>query len=341
MIALLPLILQAASPAPAPATVATRTVTAVGETEAVASARDAADDLAIWRDARRPARSLIVATDKQRGLNVYDLTGRQRFTIAAGRLNNVDLAEIRIGGRRRIVVVASDRTDRADSHLALFDLDPVSAVLTPLALVRVGVGEAYGLCLYHPRGQALQAFLVNKDGLISQVALDFMGAVPRGRVVRTLRLATQSEGCVTDPRTGSLFVGEEDVGVWRFDADAHAPTAGRLIAPVDGVRLVADVEGLAIARTGARGGWLIVSSQGDSAYAAYRLSDFGFAGRFRIAAGRFGATSDTDGIEISTASFGRGLEGGIMVAQDGDNAPHAQNFKIVRWRDVARTLRLR
>ncbi|MEI9928548.1 MAG: phytase [Sphingomonas sp.] len=52
-------------------------------------------------------------------------------------------------------------------------------------------------------------------------------------------------------------------------------------------------------------------------------------------------TSDTDGIEISTASFGPGAQGGLMVAQDGDNAPEAQNFKIVRWGDVRRALRLR
>ncbi|NWM24772.1 phytase, partial [Escherichia coli] len=53
--------------------VTTAEVKAIGETQAVASLEDAADDPAIWRNARDPKRSLIVATDKKAGLNVYDL----------------------------------------------------------------------------------------------------------------------------------------------------------------------------------------------------------------------------------------------------------------------------
>jgi 3-phytase len=301
-----------------------------------ATRRDAADDPAIWRDARHPERSLIVATDKQAGLNVYNLQGKLLSSFHAGRVNNVDL---RIW-RGRVIVAASDRNDVAHAKLALFELDTRTARLSELGRFDAGAGEGYGLCLYQRRG-SLSAFVVDKDGAIRQLAISANGSGVRTGIVRTMKLATQSEGCVADDRTGNLFVAEEDVGIWRFDADPEGSVTPTRIASDDGVRLVADAEGLAIAAQGRRGGYLVASSQGDSAYAVWRLSDFSYAGRFRIAPGAtIDGTSDTDGIEIATASFGAGLSGGIMIAQDGDNAPEAQNFKIVRWADVRKALGL-
>ena len=194
------------------------------------------------------------------------------------------------------------------------------------------------MCLTRIAG-VLHAFVVLKDGTINQVALDLQGSAPSGRIVRTMKLATQSEGCVVDDRTAMLYVAEEDVGIWRFGAAPDAPTAATPVAKVDGRTLVADVEGLAIAAEGTNGGYLVASSQGDNAYALYALPDLGYVGRFRITAGRVGATSETDGIEIVTGNLGSGFPGGLMVAQDGDNAPAAQNFKLVAWLDVLRALR--
>jgi 3-phytase len=306
-------------------------VQAVAETEPVGTGNaDAADDPAIWRNPANPAESLIVGTDKKAGLYLYGLDGRRRHFVDAGRVNNVDLVEF--GGR--VIVAASDRNDVLQGKIALFQLDPAAARLLPLGTVAAGPGEAYGICL-GARGGVLDAFVVMKDGTIAQVALDLSGTVPAGRIVRTLKLATQSEGCVVDPRSHSLFVGEEDAGVWRFDSDpAGSPTPIRF-AGVDGKTLVADVEGVAIA-----GDHLIVSSQGDNAYAAFTLADGRFVGRFRIGAGRFGATSETDGIAAMTGDFGAAFPGGLFVAQDGDNAPAAQNFKLVPWADVAKALGL-
>ncbi len=317
-----------------------RPIPAFSETDAVASLDDAADDPAIWRNPGNPAQSLIVATDKKAGLNVYGLDGHLRSSIAAGRVNNVDLrSDVMIGGQRSILVAASDRTTIGDGRLALFALDGDRATLSPIARVPIAMAEPYGLCLYHA-GDGLYAFVVGKDGSIIQLRIDVAGASPTATPVRTMKLATQSEGCVADDRTGTLYVAEEDAGIWRFGAAADASTTPVRLASVDGVRLIADVEGVAIAAKGRRGGWLIASSQGDSAYAVWRLPDYRYVGRFRIAAnGGIGGTSETDGIEVSTANFGGAFKGGLMIAQDGDNAPSAQNFKLVRWADVPRGLR--
>jgi 3-phytase len=330
----------AVSPLPAaaaPETV-TKTVTVTAKAETVpvgTAAADAADDPAIWRNPRRPARSLIVATDKKAGLYVYGLDGKVRDFSPDGRLNNVDLVGM---GRRGVIVVASDRNDEAAARLRLYRLDTRREKLVPLGTVRGGAGEAYGVCLMRV-GAQLHAFSVLKDGTVAQVAITLGGATPKGRIVRRLRLETQPEGCVVDPRSHTLYVGEEDRGIWAFDARAVASRRGRLVAPVDGAQLVADVEGLALAPRGRRGGWLIASSQGDNAYALFRLPGLKPAGRFRIAAGALGATEETDGIAFHPGTFGPDYPAGLFVAQDGENAPAAQNFKLVSWAEVLAALR--
>ena len=337
---LLPLAACAASTSEVPVvpTTPAASVQARGETDAVATANaDAADDPAIWRNPANPAASLIVGTDKKAGLHVYDLTGTDRFFIDAGQVNNVDLKDM---GEAGVIVAASDRNDRKNAKLALFRLDTANAKLIPLGAVPVGAGEAYGVCLYRAGGK-LHAFNVIKDGTIRQVELDLSGAAPTGKLVRTMKLATQSEGCVADERTHRLYVGEEAAGVWRFDARPDGPVAGTRIAAADGQQLVADVEGVAIAAEGeGDGGYLLVSSQGDHAYAVYRLSDEAFVGRFRIAPGRFGATEETDGIEVLTGDFGPDYPGGLFIAQDGYNPPRAQNFKFAAWADIKSALQL-
>lgn len=332
----LPAVLAAVLPLPAVAAPETAVVVAKAETVPVGTAAaDAADDPAIWRNPRRPARSLIVATDKKAGLYVYGLDGKVRDFSPDGRLNNVDLIAM---GRRGVIVVASDRNDEAAARLRLYRLDTRREKLVPLGTVSGGVGEAYGVCTMRA-GMRLHAYSVLKSGTVAQVAITFGRGKPRGRIVRQLRLETQPEGCVVDRRSRTLYVGEEDRGIWAFDARATASRKGRLVAPVDGVHLVADVEGLALAPQGRRGGWLIASSQGDNAYALFRLPGMKPAGRFRIAAGRLGSTEETDGIAFHPGAFGQDYPGGLFVAQDGDNAPAAQNFKLVSWSDVLAALR--
>ncbi len=314
-------------------------VPAVAESEPVDSAADAADDPAIWRNRRAPANSLVIGTDKQAGIHVHDLSGKRLNFTPAARLNNVDLREI----AGRVIVAASDRADEATAHVALFTLDTATAKLVPMGRYPVGPGEAYGMCLWtRARDKALFGFVVLKDGRIDQLSIDLRpGAAPIVRTVRSMKLGTQSEGCVVDDRTGLLYVAEEDVGLWRFDADPAAPLTATAIAKVDGTTLVADAEGLAIVPAGRSGGYLIASSQGDNAYTLYRLPGVTYAGRFRIGGGTIDGTSDTDGIEVMKGDFGPGLRGGLMVAQDGDNAPATQNFKFVSWDAVRRALRLR
>jgi 3-phytase len=314
-------------------------IAASGETAPVGTANDdAADDPAIWRNSVNPAASLIVGTDKKAGLYVYGLDGKVRDFIAAGALNNVDLREVR---PNMIVVAASDRTDVAEPRIALFRLDGATGKLTTLgAQVFLPQGhapaEAYGFCMGGALadGEIARAYVVLKDGEVAESRLVERDGVIQPEYLRSVKFATQSEGCVVDDRTGKLYVAEEDIGIWKVDlrASSLAATAFATVGPEHG--LVDDVEGLALAPEGANGGWLVASSQGDNAYVLLDLATAKPTRRFRIAAGQFGPTSDTDGIELVLGDFGPAYPAGLFVAQDGNNAPDAQNFKLVDWSKI-------
>ena len=315
------------------------TVMAVAETPPVGTANeDAADDPAIWRNAADPSQSLIIGTDKKGGLYVYDLKGAQKSFLAAPGMNNVDVVELADG---RIVVAASDRSDLANGHIFLAVLDRGSGTLTPAGRVAVGPGEAYGICIDKPSsgtvpGNQFTVFNAPKNGVIYRTVISDQAGVFAGTTTTLANVATQPEGCIADPRTGTLYIGEEVAGLWAIDTSTGAK---RMIAPIDNKLLVADLEGLAIAPEGANGGYLVGSSQGDNAYAVWRLPDHTPLGRFRIGAGTFGSTEETDGIELDNRDFGPDFPGGIFIAQDGINPPAAQNFKYARWDEILAALK--
>jgi 3-phytase len=310
------------------------TVTARAETPPVGTAReDAADDPAIWRNPANPAASLIVGTDKKGGLYVYDLKGAQKSFLAAPGLNNVDLIDISGG---RVLVVASDRSDLTTVNLFMALLDTATGKLAPAGKIAVGPGEGYGICMVKPAGsEGVIAFSAPKGGTIYRTVIKEAGGVFTGTTTTLAQVSTQTEGCIADPRTATLYIGEEDAGIWAIDMNTGAK---RMVASIDNKLLVADVEGLAIAPEGKDGGYLVASSQGDNAYAVFRLPDVTPVGRFRIGKGRFGSVEETDGIELDHRYFGPDFPGGLFIAQDGVNAPNAQNFKYVRWDEILAAL---
>ena len=114
VLGLLPLLLAGcATPQPVMSPLPTASVTASVETDPVGTADDAADDPAIWRNAADPAASLVVATDKQAAIHVYDLKGKRLHSAPSPRLNNVDLRDM--GGTTGVLVAASARQDIANA----------------------------------------------------------------------------------------------------------------------------------------------------------------------------------------------------------------------------------
>jgi len=322
-------------------------VPAAGETVAVGTANaDAADDPEIWADPTDPSRVVIFGTDKKAGLYVYNLDGSVRQFMPDGDLNNVDLRpNFPTPNGPRVLVAASDRL-RIGAALYLFD--PATLDLTRWGVAPVALTEPYGLCM----GRLGETFLVIVNGTDGQVRQLAVSAGPDGGIrsaeQRRFGLAAQTEGCVVDDIKGVLYIGEEGRGIWRFPLDPAKGAQGTLIAQAPSGMLKPDVEGLTLMREGAQT-WLIASSQGDSAFAVWRVDTETpvYSGRFSVMAGA-GAdpVTGTDGVAALGGPVGPYSQGLVVVQDDADTAGQApgqaprQNFKLVDWRDVRRALTL-
>jgi 3-phytase len=334
--------------APPPATSKLALVKPTMETRPVEGGGDAADDPAIFVHPTDPARSVIVATDKKAGLYVYDLTGKPLQFLPDGKMNNVDLRSgFRLGGKTTTLVAASDRTHKS---IALYSLDADTRMLTAVAdgEQATGLSDPYGLCLYRSREGATYVFISDPNGGVRQWKLV---ATPAGKVraekVRDLKFDTQTEGCVADDETGALYVAEEDVALWKLGAEPSTGQAKTAVVRIaDNPALKDDLEGVGLYAQQGGKGYLVVSSQGNNSYAVFkREGDNAYVGSFAViadgAAGIDGI-SETDGLDVTSASLGAGLEGGAFVAQDGRNVspPENQNFKLVPWSAIATKLGL-
>jgi 3-phytase len=320
-------------------------VPAAGETEAVGTAnRDAADDPEIWADPKDPSRALVIGTDKQAGLYAYDLSGKARQFIPDGKLNNVDLRDGFPTPRGPRVLVAA--SDRGRMGAALYLLDPATLRIEPWGVVPLDLVEPYGLCLGR-LGDAFVVIVNSTDGQVRQFAVSAgPDGAPKTVEQRRFGLATQPEGCAVDDAKGLLYIGEENHGLWRYPLAGLAQ--GALLASAPSDQLKPDVEGMTLLREGEKT-WLVVSSQGDSAFAVWRVdrAEPAYAGRFSVVGGA-GAdpVTGTDGVAGFGGAIGAFPEGLLVMQDDADSAGEApgaaprQNFKLVDWREVKRALGL-
>ncbi|MFB8236885.1 phytase [Kitasatospora purpeofusca] len=313
-----------------------------------------------------------------------------------GRFNNVDLVQdLRLSGGRADVAVVSDR---GNDRLRIYRIDrdksggPLTDITDPgvrpvFSADQTEINEqktAYGLATWTDRSTGRSYAVVSQRNRTRLALLELI-ATPNGTVdyrqVRTIDLPSsfrlpngtswtpcaepgelpQVEGMVVDPADGTLYAGQEDVGIWRIDAgltgtpelidkvreygvpgtyDAETEECTPGADPgYGGKRLTADVEGLTLVTESDGDGYLLASSQGDNTFVAYdreRDDDNEFEGAFRITA----ASTALDGSEVCdgaaalNAPLGSRYPHGLLVVQDGKETPadgdrEATGFKFV------------
>ncbi len=316
---------------------AVATVSAIVETAPVPHPEDAADDPAIWINPLDPSRSTIIGTDKQGGLGVYDLDGKEIQYVPAGRVDNVDIRSgFPLSGQAVDVVTASNRTNNT---IAIYKVNPSTRMLEEAAARPIETVLAYGACMYRSaKTNKYYYFVTSKTGVVEQWELfDNNKGKIDARKARSFKVGGKIEGCVADDELDYFYVSEEVLGIWKYGAE---PDAGEDRAIVDraggGGPLVADIEGLAIAYGKNGTGYLIASSQGDNSFAIYRREGKNeFVKSFRIVAGKqTDGVEETDGIDVTTLNLGPRFPSGLFVAQDGINDNGNQNFKLVPWNTI-------
>jgi len=332
-------------------------VAAVAETAPVADSDDAADDSAIWINAADPARSLIIGTNKRRGLVVYGLDGKEIAKRDDGRMNNVDLRQdVTIGEFQGDLVAATNRDKKS---IDLYEFDGATATLTPLASIATGFADPYGLCMYRSAESGdIYIFASNADdGVFGQWRIKANDDALEGEQVRNFGVGSQAEGCAADDENGILFVAEEDVALYAYwaepDQAARSMNARVVIDTTTGSgRLTADAEGVAIYKGADGSGYVIVSSQGSNSYNVYdRTAPYAFRGAFQIGPSSadigIDGVEETDGIEVTSVNLGGPFSEGLFIAQDGFNYEGMtegkranQNFKLVPWSAIRAGLNL-
>jgi|GEM_PF-641140 len=315
------------------------------------------DDPAIYYNQNNPAKSIVIGTKKNLGLSVYNLDGKEIQSINPGnvRYNNVDIINnFNFDEGQADIAIASDRNN---DSLSIFKINPGDQSLTNITSTQLsnanasifgiddGDRAAYGLAAYKSPvdGKSYVFVTQNNGNQIAQLQLseDSAGNVTAD-VVRTLTIPSgrgQAEGLVIDRDTGTLYVGQENFGIYKFDAEVNGSkefTVVDSIANGSG-QLKSDIEGLSIYYGDNGKGYLIASSQGNNSYATYdRQGNNEFLGSFQIGNNNgIDGVQATDGIDISNRNFGGDFSDGIVVVQDGQNENNTTNFKYVSFKELA------
>jgi 3-phytase len=334
------------------------TVAAAIETTPSDKTGDTVDDMAIWVDAADPSRSVVIGADHgAHTLDVYDLSGARLQHLDLGDANNVDLRTgFPLGGATIDLVGVAGGGHSGGGVLRFFRLDPATRNLENVTVGgEFSVPSAHGFCMYHSAVSGkFYAFRVAPSGILQQFEVfDEAGKVnlkPAGEPfdVEPHPVDANSndaiEGCTTDDEAGSLFIGEQDWGIWKYGAEPTAPRtkADRILVDgtdVNGGHITADVEGLAIVHEAGGGGFLLASSQGDDSFNVYRRqAPHEFVRKVRVSGGpRADGCERTDGIDAVAVNLGPAFPEGLFVCQDNHNtapAPGNQNFKYVPLEQV-------
>lgn len=308
---------------------------------------DSADDPAIWIHPQNPEKSVIIGTDKKGGLATYDLTGKQLNYYATGDMNNCDLRYgFPLNGDTIDILAASNRTMQSVSLFRIVENGGLDSVHNRIIKSAMS-DEVYGLCMYRSKKTGLFYVFVNgKSGEVEQYELFAAENKVDAKLVRSLKIGTQTEGMVADDETGILYIGEEQAGIWKFDAEPEGSTEGKFIqkSSEENLNIKYDIEGLAIYATDSLNGYLVASSQGNFSYAVFeRQGENKYLGSFRITDGVVDGVEETDGLDITTVAL-PGFPQGMLVVQDGFNydgrKKKSQNYKYISWAEIAKVLNL-
>lgn len=321
-----------------------KTVVALVETAPTPQKKndDSADDPAIWIHPENPEKSVVIGTDKKGGLASYNLKGEQLNYYAEGNMNNTDLRYgFLLDGDSVDILASSNRTTHSIS-LHKISEGGVLEQIHARTITSNMKDEVYGLCMYvSPITGKYFVFINSKAGEIEQWELFQNAGKVDAKVVRSFTVNSQTEGMVADDEMGIVYIGVEEAGIKKFNAEPDEPSEGTFIAlsSEENANIKFDIEGLTIYPTDSINGYLIASSQGNYSYAVFERQGINkYLGSFRIKDGEIDGVEETDGIDVTNISLGEKFPKGMFVVQDGYNYENeklvSQNFKYISWEDI-------
>jgi 3-phytase len=310
-------------------------IKAVTKTDDVSTKDDSADDPVIFINRKKPKNSVVLGTNKNIGISVYDLNGETIKELYDGELNNVDMRYDFYFNHKKVALVAAGNrtTDTIDFYMiedGTSDLKNIPNAQFPAGL------SIYGSCLYADReNEKFYIFVNSKDGDVVQWEIVNELATLQLNYVRDFNVGSQTEGCVVDDKYHRLYISEETVAIWQYDArgqNNHRQALDRVYAY--GGNLAPDIEGIALYKTRSGRGYIIASSQGDDTFAVYERKSGKYRGKFQVSFDDK-LVEHTDGLEVASHNLGLKFPFGMLVVQDGSEQNEYQSFKYVPWNRIA------
>ena len=162
------------------------------------------------------------------GLILSDSSNQQRDR-AGGSYRQLSVAPRASANGPAYVAATSDSELQ---QLVLFALELPNGVLQQKARWPIPRRSVQALCFYHsPRNAQLSLYLLDDRGGGEQWLL---AEGPKWRseplLLRTLALPEGVSSCATDSVSGSLYLAEERIGVWRYGAEAEDSMDRELVA---------------------------------------------------------------------------------------------------------------
>ncbi|WP_375448264.1 phytase [uncultured Fibrella sp.] len=307
------------------------------------------DDPAVWVNAKDPAQSLIIGTDKDSdgGLYVYDLAGHlqaNKTVRGLKRPNNVDVEYgLLLNGKRTDIAVTTERETHNLRIFSLPDMKPIDGGGIPMFEGETGTGfrDLMGIALYRTKSGDIQAIVGRKSGptdgtYLWQYRLADAG---NGQVKATLLRKfgeysgrKEIESIAVDDRLGYVYYSDEGIGVRQYFADSERGNKQLALFATQG--FAEDHEGISIYATSDTTGYLLVSDQGGDRFQIFRRE--GQAGQpyahpwvrtTRVLA------HQSDGSETITQPLNSQFKHGLFIAMS-DN----RTFQLYRCEDVLGTL---
>lgn len=320
-----------------------KTVYPVVETTPAHNIGDNADDTCVWINPDKKGDSLIIGDDKHGGLITWNLDGSEnQYLDAKSYLNNLDIRyNFKLKNQSVALIGAVNESDKC---LSFYKVNSVTREVVKIGNIALDKEKPYGGCMYKSPKTGKFYFFVNwKDGTVQQWELNGDSGTIKGNLSRTFNVGSQVEGCVADDELGTFYIGEEDVGLWKYGAE---PSDGNKRTSVDNVtdgHLTADVEGVTLYYGSDKNkGYIICSSQGNNTFQVYDRKSNKFLGAFTVGAtDTIDETTETDGCDVSNVDFGGQFSNGMFICHDHSNdGTEYSNHKVVPWKSIAKALNL-
>ena len=299
------------------------------------------DDPAIWINKFQPEKSLIIGTDKEKetgGLYAFDLSGKIVNSVyPMDRPNNVDVAQdVKFNGSKIDIAVATERNKNQIRVFSLPDLQPLdnggiavfedSELKSPMGIAlytQSETGKVYAIVgrKNGPSNEYIYQYqLIEKDGYFTAQLVRKFGLYSGKKEI---------EAIAVDNELGYIYYSDETVGIRKYYAD---PEKGNEQLALFGTKdFKRDHEGIAIYKTSAEEGYILVSDQQANNFIIYPREGFSNnAHKHEMIAKIPFSTIECDGADAVNFNFGPSFDKGIFVAMSNGKVFHIYDWNIIQ-----------